>query len=596
MSSKLAEFVRTVIAPRSGAGNGQSGHGDGGKRGLAGTPVVLKKIRITPRTSTFHEGESVQYVATGLYSDHSEKVLTTSVDWDSSPHEVVHVARTGRHGGRGPGIASMNGAGHGTVTATDPTTQKSDTITITVKPPKLAPEQGAGGKGGLAGKPVVLEMIEITPRTTTYHAGESVQYVATGWYSDHSKKILTTSVDWASSPHEVVHVARTGRHGGRGPGFASMNGAGNGTVTATDPTTLIPGSIAITVKPAPVLTQIKITPRTSRFERGESVQYIATGLYGKHSKKEVTDSVDWSSSNDAVVEVAKTGKASGVRPGFASMNGLGPATVTAKDPSSEVADSIPVTVDLPKLKSIEIIPREDRFAQLKTQQFKALATNMRGPAGDWTHAVTWKSSNTKVVSFEKDRSKDGLATLHKAGTVTITATEPESRVSDSLTFDVGYPGTTARQVDVQIHMKDFRGYDVRDGVVVKDGIVNTGIGVAYFISETHYGVIGLPDVFLMNQGTVRIEFPNTPEVSARGVTYDLRPESELLMFMATQEVKTDERHAPTLRQAITELGFPEDYALENFDWKQFKITGSNPPEFRWELTFGGQYNLVQVNK
>src|SRR5262245_2849207 len=161
--SKLKEFVRTVIAPSSGGGNGQgaqagdkvpAGKGASGKGGPAVNKRVLKKIVIKPTTSSFIVGDSVQYAATGVYSAKPiQEDVSASVDWSSSNSEVAEVYQKATKINMGhaalPGFVRGLGVGTATITATDPTTKIAGELKIKVAIKALDAIRAAIAAGGI---------------------------------------------------------------------------------------------------------------------------------------------------------------------------------------------------------------------------------------------------------------------------------------------------------------------------------------------------------------------------------------------------------------------------------------------------------------
>lgn len=55
---------------------------------------------------------------------------------------------------------------------------------------------------------------------------------------------------------------------------------------------------------APSLVSIEVTPADPVIALGTEIQLKATGIYSDNSKKDLTSSVEWRSSDDAVADVA----------------------------------------------------------------------------------------------------------------------------------------------------------------------------------------------------------------------------------------------------------------------------------------------------
>ena len=179
-------------------------------------PVTLQSIAVTPATSTIEVGDTVQFLATGTYSDNSTADISSSVTWtvDSS---IASINLTG--------LLSTTADGSVTVTAASGTI--SGTAAVTINP-----------------VPVTLQSIAVTPANSTVEVGETVQLLATGTYSDNSTADLTNSVSWTVNA-----------------GVASVNSAGvlsttsEGTVTVTATSGAISATAVVTIDPIPVTLQ-----------------------------------------------------------------------------------------------------------------------------------------------------------------------------------------------------------------------------------------------------------------------------------------------------------------------------------------------------
>lgn len=165
---------------------------------------------------------------------------------------------------------------------------------------------------------------------------------------------------------------------------------------------------------APVLRYLSISPLTASIDAGTTQQFSATAYYSDGTKKDVTTSARWSSSNTAVATIdPNTGVATGLTAGTTTIS------------SSLVGPSVTATLTVVRqLVSIAVIPATATVAPGGTQQYMAMGTykNAAGmllPPVDISSLVTWASSNSAVSI-----STSGLATVASTGTGTsnITAT------------------------------------------------------------------------------------------------------------------------------------------------------------------------------
>jgi len=163
--------------------------------------VTLKSIAVTPASPSIIAGNTQQFTATGTYSDNSTKNITSNVAWKSSNTAFATI-------GAGTGLATGVAAGTTQITATQGSiVSPNDPLTVTAAV-------------------VTLKSIAVTPASPSVGIGNTVQFTATGTYSDNSTKNITSSVTWASSsPSFATIVGSTG--------LASGVAAGTTEITAT---------------------------------------------------------------------------------------------------------------------------------------------------------------------------------------------------------------------------------------------------------------------------------------------------------------------------------------------------------------------------
>lgn len=200
------------------------------------TDATLNSIAVTPTTSVA-AGKTQQFTATGSYSDASFANITNMVTW-SSNNTTVATIESG-------GLATSYIPGSATISATMP-----------------APYAGLPGTAVLTVTAAVLDRIALTPDVTpvnpqvTFISGAppTVQFKATGVFSDGSTSVITNTVNWTSSI--TPGVASIGLN----TGLALTGGtAGTTVITATDPGTGKIATSALTVLADTVAPVIKIT-------------------------------------------------------------------------------------------------------------------------------------------------------------------------------------------------------------------------------------------------------------------------------------------------------------------------------------------------
>ena len=163
--------------------------------------AMLQSIAVSPASPSIAAGGTQQFTATGTYSDNSTKTITASVTWKSSNAAFATIGAT-------TGLATGVAAGTTQITATQGSiVSPNDPLIVT-----------AGS--------VTLQSIAVTPASPTVGIGNTMQFTATGTYSDNSTKNITSSVTWASSNPSFATIVATA-------GLATGVAVGTTEITAT---------------------------------------------------------------------------------------------------------------------------------------------------------------------------------------------------------------------------------------------------------------------------------------------------------------------------------------------------------------------------
>jgi len=163
-------------------------------------------------------GSTEQFTATGHYSDSSTQDLTNSVVWGDTPGAVT-ISPTGLVTGVLPGTK--------TITATLGAVQGSAMLTV----------------------PALLS-IAVTPTSPSISGTNTLQFTATGTYSDSTTQNLTNLVTWASSAPGVATIGTT-------TGLAAGVAPGTTTISAT--LGAVTGNMVLTVNSAPANPMVTTT-------------------------------------------------------------------------------------------------------------------------------------------------------------------------------------------------------------------------------------------------------------------------------------------------------------------------------------------------
>jgi hypothetical protein len=188
---------------------------------LSVVPASIVSIDVQPSPALVlpKDGER-QLTATATYNNKTTADVTAQMSWQSSNLAAASV-------GNGPtdkGLVKSVATGDTIVTATDPATGVQGRTTIFV-----------------AGDAPSLKALIVTPNPAVVINGGTVQFVAQGVFGDGATRDVTRDVQWASSRTDVATIGALG--------LASGLANGDTTITATDPTTSVRGSAALTVTP-----------------------------------------------------------------------------------------------------------------------------------------------------------------------------------------------------------------------------------------------------------------------------------------------------------------------------------------------------------
>jgi DNA-binding beta-propeller fold protein YncE len=349
---------------------------------LTVTTATLVSIGLTPMNSTLPKGLTTALKATGIFTDHSTRDLTSMATWTSSAPAVASVDNA-----PASGLATALGLGTAQLTATLGSVAGSTTLTVSA---------------------AALASIGVTPANPGLALGLNAQFTATGTYTDNSTQDLTATALWSSSNPSLASVSNAA-------GFEGLATAlGTGAVTVTAAMGSVQGSTTLTVTPA-TLVSIAVTPANPSIADGTSQQFTATGTYTDNSTQNLTTAVVWSSSNAGVAAVSNAAGSNG----FATGLGQGVATIGAA--LGSVSGSTTLSVTPATLVSLTVIPANPSVAKGTAQQFTVTGTYTDNSTQDLTSSVSWSASDTGVAVISNAVGSKGLASTLATGSVTITA-------------------------------------------------------------------------------------------------------------------------------------------------------------------------------
>lgn len=186
---------------------------------------------------------------------------------------------------------------------------------------------GCGGEGSTSSS-AKLASIAITPASASIAKGLTVNFTATGTYTDKTTADITSQVTWASINATVASIS--------GMGVATGVAVGGAAVTATlDNITSPAAPFTVT---AAMVTGISISPSAPSSPLGTPVTFTANAAYSDGTIGDIFGAVTWTSSNTTVATLSSSGVASTLAQG---------STTIAASTNDFTSNSVTLTVTAP---------------------------------------------------------------------------------------------------------------------------------------------------------------------------------------------------------------------------------------------------------
>lgn len=259
--------------------------------------------------------------------------------------------------------------------------------------------------------PPTLSSIAVTPANPSIKVGVQQQFTATGTFSDHSTKDVTSQATWTSGTTATATITAGGD--------ATAVAGGTSTITAT--LSGVSGSTVLTVVS---LKSIAVTPQNPSVALGLQQQFTATGTFSDNSTADITSQVTWNSATPAVATISAAGLASTLL--------AGTSNITASlDSVTSPASTLTVTAAMPV--SIRISPASPTIAVGQTENFTAVIVLTDGTTQPPVGPLTWTSGTTATASI---LSSSGICVAAAAGTSQIGVTDANTQFTSNTTLTV----------------------------------------------------------------------------------------------------------------------------------------------------------------
>jgi uncharacterized protein YjdB len=268
--------------------------------------------------------------------------------------------------------------------------------------------------------------LTVRPQAVELAIGEVLVMTAEATLADGNVVNVTEAVEWRSSAGSVARVSNT--RGARGR--VTARAVGQASISVKDPLTGISsgqsgGSATVAVLGR--LASIEVAPKDRRLEIGQTRAMTATGTYNSGAVRDLTERVEWVSSNTVAVVVSnepgQQGRVTAVAPGSASISAT-LAGVSSTNTGGDGTVRVPAT-----LVSVRVTPAENRLPIGFTVSLDAVGTFDDGSTDDVTNDVVWTSSNPAVAVVSNDPGTEGEVHALQNGTTVISVVDPETGVA-----------------------------------------------------------------------------------------------------------------------------------------------------------------------
>ncbi|MFM2152676.1 MAG: hypothetical protein RL199_1111 [Pseudomonadota bacterium] len=264
-----------------------------------------------------------------------------------------------------------------------------------------------------------VKALAMDPATLELPVGADGLLVAKGTWTDGSVRSLGEGVDWSTSDEGIVSLDPDA------PGRVVARVAGRAALTARFDG--LAASALVTVLPS-LLKSIAVAAPSSSLPLGLSQPLTATGTFADGSSRDITGSVEWSTSDDAVLSVSNESPTRGV----VTARKAGTATVRARMNYLQGTTDIVVT---DPVVSLAVAPASLSVPAGRTAAFTVVGTDAGGDTHDATASVSWTIVDASVARDVSDAAHPGLIQGLVPGTTRIVASL--KNLSAEATLSVG---------------------------------------------------------------------------------------------------------------------------------------------------------------
>jgi hypothetical protein len=332
----------------------------------------LTGIQIQPDNETIAiaKGFHKQLRAFGIYSDDTRPDITEQVLWQSNRNSIATVSNVRGH----KGLIEAVAMGETQIEASLQGISSFVYVTVTE---------------------AVLEQILIKPQNKIIPLYSQEQYTAEAIFSDMTVDNITEQVEWSSTNPQVaifIDSSHKGRINAESPGMSTIMAAYES----------LTGSTFLTISDAD-LDSIIVKPQSISIPLGSMNQFTATGIFTDEIDDDITDKVNWTSSDITVARVSNE------IPNKGLVNAISVGTAHIRATFQDKTGYSSLAVLSPELISIQISPDIFAIEIGETRQLYANGYYTNSTINNITNLVYWISSKPDIIHVSNDGLIEGVS-------------------------------------------------------------------------------------------------------------------------------------------------------------------------------------------
>jgi len=233
-----------------------------------------------------------------------------------------------------------------------------------------------------------LVALRVSPRRVSSPIPADTKFTATAYYLNGDRADVSGAATWTIADTSVaVLISQDGLVRARAPGTTAVSARynANGTMRVSSATLEV-------TPPIITVTEIQVTPARERVASGNSARFHATAILSNFSHVDVTNSVQWRSSNPQTAQATATpGEFVTLQPGRVTIS----ASLWYQN-QSYVGDA-ELIVDDPQPVYLEVSPAKLRLTIGETAPLSAIVHYTDSSTEDVTRKVSWRSRDRRIA-------------------------------------------------------------------------------------------------------------------------------------------------------------------------------------------------------